>query len=110
MPQIILKQPGQTVADFAFTGTTVTVAGVSVDCATRQLDVDVAVEIRRNPNGPSEGGNGAYLAQIAIPARRYTLQEAVNAEAKSKEDQSIMTQVATPLDPNAVHVTLWPTA
>ena len=109
MPQIILKQPGQPVADFAFTGTTVTVAGVSVDCAHRQMDVAVAVEIRRNASGPGEGGNGAYLAQIAIPSRRYTLAETISAEGKGDGPPTV-TQEAVPLDPNAVQVTLWPTA
>lgn len=110
MPQIILKQPGQPVADFAVVGTTVTVAGISVDCAARQLDVAVAVEIRRNTNGPSEGGNGAYLAQISIPARRYILVKAGSAENESVIGQASSMQEPVPLDPNAVQVTLWPTA
>lgn len=110
MPQIILKQPGQPVADFAVAGASVTVDGVSVDCAARQLDVDVAVEIRRNSTGPSEGGNGAYLAQISIPARRYTPVKVINAENDSVMGPSSATQEPLPLDPNAVQVTLWPTA
>ncbi|MGK5079636.1 hypothetical protein [Janthinobacterium sp. HLX7-2] len=110
MPQIILKQPGQTVADFSFSGTIVTVAGVSVDCAKRQLDVALAVEIRSNTAGPSEGGNGAYLAQISIPARRYLPVEAISAEHESGMGQSHSMQEPIPLDPNAVQVTLWPTA
>lgn len=110
MPQIILKQPGQPVAEFAVTGATVTVAGVSVDCAARQMDVAVAIEIRRNTTGPGEGGNGAYLAQITIPARRYTLVKAISAENDSVMDQARSLQEAVPLDPNAVQVTLWPTA
>lgn len=110
MPQIILKQPGQPVADFAFTGTTVTVAGVSVDCAHRQMDVAVAVEIRRNASGPGEGGNGAYLAQITIPARRYTLAQALGAAGKDGDGPRFVMQEAVPLDLNAVQVTLWPTA
>lgn len=110
MPQIILKQPGQPVADFAVTGTTVTVAGVSVNCAARQMDIAVNVEIRRNTTGPSEGGNGAYLAQITIPARRYALVNAISAENESAMGQSGATQEPFQLDPNAVQVTLWPTA
>ena len=110
MPQITLKQPGQPVADFAVAGATVTVAGVSVDCAARQMDVAVAIEIRRNTTGPSEGGDGAYLAQITIPARRYTLVKAISAENDSVMARSSTTQEPLPLDPNAVQVTLWPTA
>lgn len=110
MPQIILKQPGQPVAEFAVTGATVTVAGVAVNCAARQLDVAVAIEIRRNATGPGEGGNGAYLAQITIPARRYSLVETISAENDSVMGPSSTTQEPLPLDPNAVQVTLWPAA
>lgn len=100
MPQIHLKAAGQPVADFAVSGTTVTVAGVAIDCAVRQQDTAVTVEIRANDAGPSEGGDGAYLAQIAIPARRYT--EIETNDGTQHEPQ--------PLDPNAVDITLWPTA
>lgn len=106
MPQIILKQPGQPVADFAVASTTITVAGVTVDCKARQLDVDVAIEIRRNANGPGEGGDGAYLAQISIPARRY----ADVTGSSEGETQFHPMQEPVPIDPNAVQVTLWPSA
>jgi hypothetical protein len=92
MPQIILKQPGQPVSDFSVSGARVTVAGITVDCAQRQTDSSVCVEIRSNHGVPSEGGDGAYLAQIDIPARSYAGIESVA------------------LDPNAVTITLWPTA
>ena len=71
MPQIILKQPGQPVADFSISGTTVVVAGVSVDCVERQLDTAVTVEIRLTNGVAAEGDAGAYLAQIDIPARQH---------------------------------------
>ena len=105
MPQINLKQPGQPVADFAFSGSLVTVAGVAVDCAARQTDTAVTVEIRANKSGPGEGGNGAYLAQIDIPARRYA--EVAGADA---DGQPAMLQEPVALDPNAVSITLWPAA
>lgn len=105
MPQIHLKQPGQPVADFAFAGTTVTVAGVAIDCAERQLDTAVTIEVRANKTGPSEGGAGAYLAQINIPARRYK-----DEEGEDKDGNPVVLQEPIPLDPNAVEVTLWPTA
>lgn len=107
MPQLVLKQAGQPVADFAFSGTVVTVAGISIDCAARQLDTDVAVEIRKSPTGPGEGGSGAYLAQISIPARRYTVAEAISSEHDGGVGKPA-TQAPVPLDPNAVQVTLWP--
>lgn len=105
MPQINLKQPGQPVADFSVSGGNVTVAGVTIDCEARQLDTAVTVEVRANKTGPSEGGNGAYLAQIDIPARRYT-----DVEGKDKDGKPEITQAPVPLDPNAISITLWPTA
>ena len=99
MAQILLKQPGQPVTDFSVTGTVITIAGIVVDCATRQTDGTVNVEIRHNASAAGEGGNGAYLAQIAIPARRYVMVEGDGEEQP----------VAVPLDPNAIEITLWPT-
>lgn len=106
MPQINLKQPGQPVADFSFSGNVVTVAGVEIDCAERQGDTAVTVEIRANKTGPSEGGSGAYLAQIAIPARLY-----VDVPGEDDKDgKPTLVRESVALDPNAVSVTLWPTA
>jgi hypothetical protein len=109
MPQINLKQPGQPVADFSVSGSSVTVAGITIDCEARQLDSAVTVEIRTNKTDPSEGaiegGNGAYLAQIEIPARRYT-----DVEGKDKDGEPEITQAPVPLDPNAISITLWPAA
>lgn len=105
MPQIILKQPGQPVADFSFSGVIVTVAGISVDCASRQTDTSTTVEIRANKSGPGEGGKGAYLAQIDIPARRY-----IDVAGLDANNQPTVLQEPVALDPNAVSVTLWPTA
>ena len=106
MPQINLQQPGQPVAEFSFAGSVVVVAGIEVDCAARQGDTAVTVEVRANKSGPSEGGSGAYLAQIAIPARVYV--DAPGEDDKDGKPTVIKQPVA--LDPNAVAVTLWPTA
>lgn len=99
MAQILLKQPGQSVADFSVAGAVITISGIVIDCAKRQNDGTVNIEIRRNADGATEGGNGAYLAQIAIPARRYT----------KVEDDADVQHVAVPLDPNAIEIILWPT-
>lgn len=111
--QINLKQPGQPVADFSVSGAVVTVSGVAIDCATRQEDVAVTIEIRRNLGGPSEGGNGAYLAQIKIPSRRYEITQVPGEEGEGEEGETAQPtelREPLPLDPNAVVVTLWPTA
>jgi len=103
--QIKLMQPGQPVADFAVSGAVVTVSGIAIDCAARQQDTAVTVEIRANGGVTCEGGNGAYLAQIEIPARRY---ESISANGDDGQPTELRDPL--PLDPNAVTVTLWPTA
>jgi len=106
MPQIKLKQPQQPVAEFSVSGPTVTVAGVAVDCAARQADASTVIEIRRNNGVAEEGGSGAYLAHIEIPAKTYH-EEASEEPAMDGEEPGTVT-VADPLDPDAVVITLWP--
>ena len=103
MPQINLKQPGQPVADFSVSGAIVTIAGVTVDCAARQLDTGVTIEIRSSAGSAHEGGDGAYLAQIEIPVRRYT-----ELETTDQDGKAVISRDAVALDPNAVVITLWP--
>ncbi len=105
--QINLMQPGQPVADFAVSGAVVSVAGVPVDCAASQQDVAVVIEIRSNDGIAGVGGDGAYLAQIEIPARRYET-TTIPAEGEGEQDTEVRSPL--PLDPDAVVVTLWPTA
>lgn len=106
--QIRLMEPGQPVSDFSIAGAVVTVGEVSIDCAARERDTAVMIEVRRDSGGTvTEGGDGAYVAQIEIPARRY---ETVIVEPGSgDEDGPSEESEAVALDPNAVTVTLWPT-
>lgn len=104
MAQIILKTPGQPVADFSVSAATVIVAGIAIDCAERQRDTAVTIEIRNNGGTPAEGGDGAYVAQIAIPARCFE-----EHEIDDEEGNLTVLRDALPLDPNAIEVTLWPT-
>jgi len=110
--QINLINPGQPVADFAISGTTVSVAGLTIDCAARQQDVAIIIEIRSHNGAVIEGDQGAYLAQIQIPARRYTEPEQ-EGEGEGDEASDGMQDAAAPqpdpLDTNAVLITLWPT-
>jgi len=112
--QIHLIHPGQPVADFSISGTVVTVGGYEIDCAERQQNVAVIVEIRRLDGVVYEGDQGAYLAQIQIPARSYsvTFVESEPGNIDSSEpglQGATETRQAQPLDTNAVVVTLWPT-
>lgn len=104
--QIQLMEPGQPVSDFSISGSVVTVGDVSIDCAARERDTAVMIEIRDNAGTITEGGDGAYVAQIQIPARRYETQIVDPAPG----DEGGPSEVAEPveLDPNAVTVTLWP--
>lgn len=99
--QIHLKQAGQPVADFSIAGAIVTVAGIAVDCAVRQQDSSVIAEIRQTGTGPAESAEGAYLAQIEIPARQYI-------ETPSETEGEAPVREAVALDPHAISVTLWP--
>lgn len=99
MPQITLMQPNLPVASFAVDGNLISIAGVAIDAAERQQDVSVQIEVRGTGNEATEGGDGPYLAQIRIPARRYE-------EIETEEEELVMSPL--PLDSNAVEITLWP--
>jgi len=112
--QIHLIHPGQPVADFAISGSVVTIGGYEIDCAERQQDVAVIIEIRRMDGIVTEGDQGAYLAQIQIPARRYSVsftEQEQNTEDSPDPGLQGATEIreAQPLDTNAVVITLWPT-
>ena len=102
MAQIQLMQPGMPVADFSVAGNLITIAGLAIDCAERQQDVTEIVEIRQQGTVVTEGGDGAYLAQIFIPPRQFAEAE----EPGEGEEQADPIQL--PLDPNAVLILLWP--
>lgn len=107
MARILLKQPGQTVADFAVAGAAVTVAGLTIDTAQRETDGAVTVEIRTLDGVVREGGHGHFLAQIEIPARLYTQTE---GEPDAETGLPRIMQTPVPFDPRRVSVTLWPAA
>lgn len=95
MAQIRLIQPGQPVADFAVSGTTVTIAGLTLELADHQQDASVTLEVRSQAGTARLGGDGAYLAHIELPPARY--------------DHSAGEPTRQPLDPHTVVLTLWPT-
>lgn len=107
MARIELKQPGQAVADFSVDGHRITVAGILVDCLALQQDSAQVVEVRQLGGSAHIGGDGAYLAHIAIPAKTYS---EVPVEGAEGEDELRTERVALELDVNAIQVTLWPLA
>lgn len=104
MAQIFLKQQGQPTPDFSASGHLIVVEGLSVDCDELQKDTPQVIEVRSSPSGAMIGGNGAYLAQILIPARKYEEVESVSEDGEEVEKE----RVALPIDHNAIEVTLWP--
>lgn len=108
MARILLISPGLPLANFSVAGALITVAGVSVDCDVLQQDTPQIVEVRDNADGPGIGGDGAYLAQISIPARAYA--ETESATEVDADGNPLIVREALPIDPNAIAVTLWPTA
>lgn len=111
MARIELKQPGQSVANFSVDGALITVEGIAVDCQALQQDTTEIVEVRRSASGIHLGGDGAYVAQIEIPARVYLQRDlAVAGDTQEGEAQPVAPDEAVPLDANAILITLWPTA
>ena len=106
MPIINLVNPGQQVAAFGVDGHIVTIAGLAIDCADRQEDQLVTIEVREDSGAVQEGGPGAFLAVVEIPARTYTTQK--TGETDSETGLEVSEQVADDLDPNAINITLWP--
>lgn len=105
--QITLKEAGQRVANFAIDGARITVDGLLIDCAERQADVPVVVEVRKHAGTTVEGGkDGAYLAHIAIPARTYTENEVPDVEG----EEPTIERIADPINTDEIAVTLWPAA
>lgn len=88
------------VADFSIAGSIVTVAGVVIDCAERQGDDEHHIEIRQRQGTVAESADGAYVAIIVIPARRYN--------EVAADDEAPAERLPLPLDSNAVIVQLWP--
>lgn len=114
MAHITLQNPSQPVADFSVNGAVITVAGAAVDCAAKQTDSQVIVNVMMDKTGTAKinAKNGAYLAQIFIPARQYQDQPIVDAAGNPVPDglgNPTSNRVALPLDPNAIAVILWPT-
>lgn len=93
---IKLIEPTSPVADFSVSGTKVSFCGLEIDCAERQSDSSTLIEIRIKNGVIEETDQGAYLAQIHIPPRKYI-------ETSGDESPEPL-----PLDPNSITVTLWP--
>jgi len=78
--------------------------GVALDLAQFERDFDVSLDISTNEFGFLVSGvSRRYVAQIAIPARRY----ATVADGVGDDGAPRMKQVAEPFDIGRVVLTLW---
>ena len=97
MARIRLLSPGQPVADFSVASALITVHSLAVDCAEQYAQNVRTVEVRGDGAGNAVvGGTGPFLAVIGIPGQRF--------------EQGDNGPVLLPLDPNAITITLWPSA
>lgn len=93
--------------DVSVAGGIITLGEAIVDCAERQEDSAVVVDLRQPQNGPiTEGGDGRQLASIHIPPKRYV---EVDTGETDEQGEPIIERQAEPLDADQVAVTLWTT-
>ena len=108
MPMINLIQPGARIAPFAVTDADLTIGDVTIDYAAEQQDAAVEIVVRHDAGRfVRDGDNGAIVAIVRIPARRYTEQP---GDIDPMTGEPTVVRAAEPLDTNAVSVELWPFA
>jgi hypothetical protein len=108
MPMTTLVQPGAPIAPVAIAANRLTVGDITVDFAAEQQDTAAEIVIHHHAGAFVRGGDqGAIVAIVRIPARRYTEQQ---GDADPITGAPTTTRVAEPLNPNAVSVELWPFA
>jgi len=104
----ILVQPGAPIAPVAISSDRLSIGDITVDFAAEQQDTAAEIIIHHHAGAFVRGGDqGAIVAIVRIPARRYTEQP---GDADPISGAPTTTRVAEPLDPNAVSVELWPFA
>jgi hypothetical protein len=103
-----LIQPGAPIAPVSIAADRLTIGDITVAFAAEQQDTAAEIVIRHHAGAfVRGGGQGAIVAVVRIPARRYTEQP---GGADQMTGEPTTTRVADPLDPNAVSIELWPFA
>jgi hypothetical protein len=103
-----LVQPGAPIAPVAIAAYRITIGDITVDFASEQQDTAAEIVIRHHAGAFVRGGDqGAIVAIVRIPARRYTEQP---GDSDPITGAPTTIRVAEPLDPNTVSVELWPFA
>lgn len=108
MPMTTLIQPGALIAPATIAADRLIIGDVTIDYAAEQQDAAVEIIVRHNAGKfMRDGDQGAIVAIVRIPARRYTEQP---GDIDPMTGEPTVVRVAEPLDSNAVSVELWPFA
>jgi hypothetical protein len=103
---ITLIQPGAPIAPISIAADSLAIGDITVNFAAEQKDTSSVIVIRHYAGAFVRGGDqGAIVAVVCIPARRYTEQP---GDIDPITGEPITIQVAEPFDPNTVSVELWP--
>lgn len=105
---VIKKQGSGPYYEYAVSGTTLAFGGadgLSINCAERQADQSVRIDICVADGKLQEGAAGAesYAAAVVIPARRYETVES----GTDVTGNPAYARTAQDLDMDAVALTLW---
>jgi hypothetical protein len=103
-----LVQPGAPIAPVSIATDRLSIGDITIDFAAEQQDTAAEIVIRHHAGVFVRGGDqGAIVAIVRIPARRYTEHP---GGADPITGAPTTTRVAEPLDPKSVSVELWPFA
>jgi hypothetical protein len=92
--------------DLEISGAAAVVGGsVAIDCAERQKDHQVVIDVRATNGVLAEGAGEAFVASFIIPPRVYS--EAISDTEIDDDGRPLMTREPVALDGNSVEVRLW---
>ncbi len=108
MPMTTLIQPGALIAPATIAADRLTIGDVTIDYAAEQQDAAAEIVVRHSAGKfVRDGDQGAIVAIVRIPARRYTERP---GDIDPMTGEPTVARVSEPLDANAVSVELWPFA
>lgn len=99
-----LMGPGPHV-DLGISGTTAVVGGqVTIDCAARQRDHQVVIDVRDTNGVLAEGAGNAFVCSFIIPPKTYIETESSETGA---DGQPLVVRQPVPLEGDAIEARLW---
>lgn len=94
-------------ASYSLSGNKLTIGdSVTIDLQEKQRTTEVVVDIclDRNLEVMREGLSAWHVANVIIPAKRYSFQP---SGERDEDDNEIMEEVELPVDPSQVELRLW---